>query len=78
MYLDANGGKGVLSQYKKTKNLTEKLRHKMVNLVMDMAIERFGLYPTSSEKIVIAKATVKLFPVFKAKDTEHGIVSRNR
>lgn len=51
------------------------MRHKLLNLLVDMLISRYGLYPKTVEKTMVAKAAVVLFPHFKVDDTEHGIVS---
>lgn len=70
-----NGGKSILAEYNDKNNLSEPSRHKLVNILVDMLIERHGLYPPTVEKISIAKAALILFPKFKVHGTKHGIVS---
>lgn len=74
-YFTDNGGKDILRTYKSQNALTDKLRRKLVNIVADLVVDRFGLYPTSSQKIMVAKAAVILFPIYKVKDTPDGIVN---
>lgn len=74
LYLTDNGGKDILRLYKTQNTLTDKLRRKLVNIVIDLVIDRFGLYPTSPQKIMVAKAAVTLFPIYKVHDTQNGIV----
>lgn len=56
-------------------NLSERMRLKFVNLLVDMLIDRYGLYPKALEKTMIAKAAISLFPKFKVEGTEHGTVN---
>lgn len=70
-----NGGKSILAEYNDKNNLSEPSRHKLVNILVDMLIERHGLYPPTIEKISIAKAALILFPKFKVNGTKYGIVS---
>lgn len=70
-----NGGQDIMRLYKSQNKLTDKLRRKLINMIVDLVIDRFGLYPTSFQKIVVAKAAVVLFPVYKVKDTPNGIVT---
>lgn len=51
------------------------MRRKLMNLLVDLLIQRHGLYPKSFEKTMFAKAVVTLFPKFKFNGTEHGTVS---
>lgn len=74
-YLNENGAKDVMKEYDDRKTLTELKRHKLVNILVDMLIDRYGLYPKSLEKIMLAKAVIVLFPKFKVEGTLHGTVS---
>lgn len=60
--------------YKSQSTLTDKLRRKLVNMLVDLIIDRFGLYPTSLQKTMVAKAAVTLFPAYKVKNSSNGIV----
>lgn len=73
-YLGANGGRDIRQEYDEMDTLTETKRHKLVNLLVDMLIERYGLYPSKLNKIMLAKAAIVLFPRFKVEGTEHGTV----
>lgn len=73
--MDKNGGNDILHEYKTNGTLIEKTRKKLVNLVVDLIIQRFGYYPSASDKIMVAKATVNLFLCFKTCESEDGIVS---
>lgn len=70
-----NGGTNILHEYKTNGALNEKMRKKLVSIVVDLIIQRFGYYPSASEKVMVAKATVTLFPCFKTCQSEDGIVS---
>lgn len=72
-YLNVNG-KDILKEYHELQTLTEKMRHKLVNCLVDMLVQRFGVYPKSFEKTTLAKAAIVLFPKFKVEDTQHGTV----
>lgn len=74
-FLDKNGGKDILHEHRTYRTMNEQKRKKMVQIVVDMLIQRFGYYPSASEKHMIAKATVNLFPCFKTCESEDGIVS---
>lgn len=76
-YLKKNGGKPIFAEYERLNTLTEQMRHKLVNILVDLLIERYGLYPKIFEKIMIAKAAIGLFPKFKVDGTEHGTVRVN-
>lgn len=73
--MKGNGGVDIINEYNERKNLTESKRHKLVNILVDMLINRFGIHPKSYEKIMVAKAAIALFPKFKVEGTQHGIVS---
>lgn len=73
-YLVDNGGKNILFEYRNTGTLSESSRHKLVNHLVDILIQRHGLYPKSFEKIMISKAALDLFPKFKVDGTQNGTV----
>lgn len=56
--------------------LLDKDRRCLLNFIVDLLVEKCGnLYPNLFTKISIAKATLKLFPVFTDNDSKDGIVS---
>ncbi|XP_055307444.1 uncharacterized protein LOC129571654 [Sitodiplosis mosellana] len=71
-YVDDHGGKEIISAFKNDDRLTENLRRKLVNIVLDFIIERFGLYPTKEEKVAVAMATVNFFTCFKLAESRVG------
>lgn len=73
--MDRNGGKGILHEFKKTGTLIEKKRKKFVGILVDLIIDNFGYYPSATEKTMVAKAAVNLFPCFKSSESKDGIVS---
>lgn len=73
--MDRNGGNDILHEYQTNRTLNEKMRKKLVSSVVDLIIQHFGYYPSASEKAMVAKATVNLFPCFKTCQSEDGIVS---
>lgn len=74
-YLNTNGGKDILREHKNSRTLSERMRKKLVNLSVDLMVERFGLYPTAAQKTIVAIAVVELFPSFKTRESSDGIVS---
>lgn len=74
-YLMNNGGMYIIKEYEKSNTLNETMRRKLINILVDLLIQRYGLYPKSFEKTMLAIAAVKLFPKFKVDGTEHGTVS---
>lgn len=73
--MNRNGGKCILQEYSINQTLTETQRKKFVGIIVNLIIEKFGLYPTAAEKIMVAKAAVNLFPYFKSRESKDGIVS---
>lgn len=73
--MDKNGGKDILHEHRTNRTLNEKMRKKLVSIVVDLIIHHFGYYPSASEKTMVAKATANLFPCFKTCQSEDGIVS---
>lgn len=75
-YLNKNGGQFIIAEYQTRNTLTESSRRKFVNFLVNMLVERYGLYPKAFEKIMIAKAAIDLFPKFRVDNTEHGTVRK--
>lgn len=76
MYVEQNGGRSILREYNETRKINETSRRKLVNIVTDLVIERFGLHPTKDQKISVAKATIDVFKCFRVENsTNDGIVS---
>lgn len=73
--MDKNGGNDLLQEYNTNGTLNEKKRKKLVSIIGELIIQRFGYYPSTTEKTMVAKATVNLFPCFKTCQSEDGIVS---
>lgn len=73
--MDENGGTDILHEYRTNQSLNEKMRKRLVNIIVDLIIHRFGYYPSASEKTMVAKATVDLFPCYKTCHSKDGIVS---
>lgn len=73
--MDKNGGKGILHDYKNNGTLIKTKRKKLVGIIVDLIIDHFGYYPSASEKTMVAKAAVNLFPCFKSSESKDGIVS---
>lgn len=72
--MDRHGGKCILREYNTNQTLAEIKRKKLVGIIVDLIIEKFGLYPSAAVKIMVAKAAVNLFPCFKSHESKDGIV----
>lgn len=71
-YIIQNGGHTVLNEYTKHECFSEKTRRVLINHLTNFITERFGSYPNKDQKVMVAKATIELFPALKVKDSEIG------
>lgn len=74
----AHGWDGFFDTYTADSNcqLSNERRKKLINNVVELAIEHFGFYPSQADKIMISKAVVALFPCLETSpSTCGGIVS---
>jgi hypothetical protein len=68
------GGKEIIGYYKEHKSLNEKLRRRLVNIVVDIMTTQCGLHPTTAQKVDYAKATVDIFHSLRDPSTTYGHV----
>lgn len=62
----------VLDKYDPNTAMLDSDRRILMNFVADLTIVHFGLYPTQEEKIMVANATVSLFPNLKTEPSQFG------
>ncbi|XP_057213728.1 uncharacterized protein LOC130568741 isoform X2 [Triplophysa rosa] len=64
----------ILSDYEASGMLSEISRKRLVKIAVGGLVERSGFYPSSDEKLMLAKSVVTLFPSLKIKmgDTNEG------
>lgn len=75
-YLKENGWDTFFEAYQDGDQITNSQRRDLMNKVADMIIDFYGYYPDQSEKIVVSKAVIRLFPCLKTSpSTCDGIVS---
>lgn len=67
-HINDNGGSIILLKHDETGLLTPSERHKIIQLVAEFMIQRFGNKPSVDDKITVAKAIVELFPSLAIKD----------
>lgn len=74
-FLIENGGTRIVNELEKCKEYNDRSKNKLVDLLVDFMIQRFGLYPTAIQKRQVAKTTLELFKVFHIKKSRlDGIV----
>lgn len=66
-HISMNGGTEILTNYSETGELNVSERRKMIKLIAEFMVERFGNKISIDDKISVAKATVDLFPVLRSK-----------
>lgn len=77
-WLIDNGGSSVVNEFEYSKTLSTKMRNLLLELLVNYVVDKFGLYPTRSAKIMLSKATVQLFPNLHTQNSKlDGIVRIN-
>lgn len=70
----SSGGNDILEEYERTQRLTANTRRKLVNVVVNLMIQKYGHQPSSEQKTAHAKAIVELFPKLKDPGSTEGYV----
>lgn len=75
LFLIENGGVRIVNDLENCKEYNDRTKNKLIDLLVDFMIQRFGIYPTATQKKQVAKATLELFKVFHVKKSKlDGIV----
>lgn len=75
-YLKENGWDEFFETFEDDEQISSSRRKDLMNKVADLVIDFMGYYPDQSEKVMVSKAMISLFPCLATKpSTCGGIVS---
>lgn len=64
-YLLLNNGNSILTEQKKLNRLSPKNERKLLKLLVEFTIDRYSMYPTETQTIIVCKAALEIFAGFK-------------
>lgn len=75
-YLKENGWNGFFETFEDDEQISSSRRKDLMNKVADLVIDFIGYYPDHSEKVMVSKAIISLFPCLATKPSTCGGIVR--